>query len=86
MPIIDELVVGLLRTFNLEVDITSYFSCPTTLLAVPIKNKKMNILTLILEVFFFFLFIVDFQHIESYYITNKSNNYEVMSETLAQPR
>ena len=45
MPIIDELVVGLLRTFNLEVDITSYFSCPTTLLAVPIKNKKMNILT-----------------------------------------
>lgn len=46
----------------------------------------MNILTLILEVFFSFCFIVDFQHIESYYITNKSNNYEVMSETLAQPR
>lgn len=85
MPIIDELVVGLLRTFNLEVDITSYFSCPTTLLAVPIKNKKMNILTLILEVFFLFVY-CGFQHIESYYITNKSNNYEVMSETLAQPR
>ena len=50
LPIIDDFVVGLLRTLSIGVDITSYVSWHFASMAQPNKNKMNNNCKLILNI------------------------------------